>query len=301
MSLLVALCALTLAQVSGTGETPVPQPEPAASPAVEVKRIAVMKTDVGGDVDGALGPQVTARLADEIRQATGAQVISSDEMIALLKHEKDRAILGDCKDDESCLSEIAQALGADIVVAAKLSKVENAIAFAVSAVDARTASVKNRVNETWGGDVVNLLALVKPVVFKLFATPGTGVPTARIDVVGAFAGSRIYVDGQARGTAELARIDRLAIGAHRVLVTHPERKAFEQWVVVDAGGKAIALSVKQEPLDDGVLGSFWFWTAAGGGIAVVGAAALVAAVALSGNRTGVNVQVNADETFGGSR
>jgi hypothetical protein len=272
---------------------------PAPAPAVEgVKRIAVMKTDVAGDVDAALGPQVTARLADEIRRATGAQVISSDEMIALLKHEKDRAILGDCKEDESCIAEIAQALGADVVVAAKLSKVENAIGLAVSAVDAHSAGVKGRVNETWGGDVVNLLTLIKPVVVKLFATPGSGVPTGRVDVVGAIAGSRIYVDGEARGTAELARIDGLVIGGHRVLVTHPDHKAFERWVVVE--GPPVALSVSQEPIDEG-LGGFWFWTAAGGGIAVVGATVLVVAVALSGNRTGVNVQVNADETLGGAR
>lgn len=276
-------------------------PAPASQAPREVKRIAVMKTDVAGDVDAALGPQVTARLADEIRRATGAQVISSDEMIALLKHEKDKAILGDCNEDESCIAEIAQALGADVVVAAKLSKVGNAIGIAASAVDAHSASVSGRVNETWGGDVVNLLALIKPIVTKLFATPGSGVPTGRVDVIGAIAGSRIYVDGEARGTAELARIDGLLIGGHRVLVTHPDHKAFERWVVVEEGDKAIALSVSQEAIDEGVLGSFWFWTAAGGGIAVVGATALVVAVALSGNRTGVNVQVNADEKLGGAR
>jgi hypothetical protein len=123
------------------------------------------------------------------------------------------------------------------------------------------------------------------------------VPTGRVDVVGAIAGSRIYVDGEARGTAELARIDGLVVGAHRVVVTHPEHKAFERWVVVDG---PVALNVSQESIDEG-LGGFWFWTAAGGGIAVVGATVLVVAVALSGNRTGVNVQVNADEQLGGSR
>lgn len=269
------------------------QAEPAA-----VKRIAVMKTDVSGDVDKSLGPQITARLAEEIRLATGAQVISSDEMIALLKHEKDRAILGDCKDDESCLVELAQALGADIVVAAKLSQVEGTMALAVSAVDAHTASVRGRVNESWGGDVVNLLALVRPVVIKLFAT--SSIPTGKVVVIGAIAGSRIFVDGEARGSAELPSIDGLLIGGHKVVVQHPERKAFERWVVVESA-RVSSLAVAQEQLDSGLTDSIWFWTAAGGGVAAVGATVLLVAVALSGNRTGVNVQVNADETLEASR
>lgn len=291
--MIASICALALALASQEDASAA-----GTAAATTIKRVAVMKTDVGGDVDPALGPQVTARLADEIRRATQAQVISSDEMIALLKHEKDRAILGECKDDESCIAEIAQALGADVVVAAKLSKVENAIGLAVSAVDAHSASVKGRVNETWGGDVVNLLALVRPVVTKLFATDS--IPKGRVDVVGALAGSRIYVDGEARGTAELARIDGLLIGGHRILVTHPDSKAFEKWIVVD-GDKPIALSVTQEPLEDSLVGNFWFWAGAGGGVAVVAGTVLVVAVALSGNRTGVNVQVNADETLGGGR
>ena len=299
MSLVFAL--VLAAQAAAPVAVPASPPEkavPAALPEKAVKRIAVMKTDVAGELDKALGPQITARLAEEIRTVTGAQVISSDEMIALLKHEKDRAILGECKDDESCIAELAQALGADIVVSAKLSKVEGAMSLAVSAVDAHTASVQGRVNEAWGGDVVNLLALVRPVVTKLFATDS--IPTGKIAVVGAIAGSRIFVDGEARGSAELPSIDALLIGGHKVVVQHPDRKAFERWVVVESG-RVSSVAVDQASLDDGLTDSFWFWTAAGGGVAVVGATVLVVAVALSGNRTGVNVQVNADETLEASR
>jgi hypothetical protein len=86
----------------------------ALAPASPPKRVAVMKTEVSG-LDAAVGAQLTSKLAEALRQQAGAEVISSDEIVALLKHEKERAIIGECKENESCLAELANALGSDAV------------------------------------------------------------------------------------------------------------------------------------------------------------------------------------------
>ena len=133
----------------------------AQSPAPAGARYAVMKTEVGGGLDPAVGPQVAAKLAEALRQRTGAEVISSDEMVAMLQHEKERTILGNCKEKNSCLAELASALGADAIVAPRLSRVDGALLLSVSVVDAHTASVRSRVTETWGGESLLLLALAR--------------------------------------------------------------------------------------------------------------------------------------------
>ena len=323
---------------SSTPTATTPSSTNASTPAVvssmRPKRVAVMKTDTSGDVDAALGPQITSKLAEEIRAQTGAEVISSDEIVALLKHEKERAILGECKEQESCLAELANALGAEIVVSAKLSTsttkatatnaapssspptstptssdastrtssdgtAHRTYALAVSAVDANNAAVVGRVNEAWGGDALGLLALARPVVTKLFAT--STIPKGSLEVVGAVSGSKILVDGEVRGSAELPAIGDLLIGAHHVEIQNADRKPVDRWIVVEADRKA-SLAVSQEALDEPLLSSWWFWTAAGAGVIAVGAGITGTVLALdNASKTGVAVQLNADKVLGGAR
>ncbi len=276
----------------------------APDPGHAFKRIAVMKTDVVGAVDAALAPQITSKLAEEVRAQTHAEVISSDEIIALLKHEKERAIVGECKEQESCLAELANALGAEVVVSARLTSTPGkggagGYALAVSAVDATSASVVGRVNESWGGDALGLLALVRPVVTRLFAT--TSIPKGSIEVVGALPGSKILVDDQVRGSAELPTVAGLLVGGHHVVVQHDDMKPVDKWVIVE-DGKLASLAVTQESVSGPFYTSWWFWTAAGAGVAVAGATTAGIVLALGGGgKTGVNVQLNADNTLGGSR
>ncbi|HEY4223329.1 MAG TPA: hypothetical protein VGO62_18350 [Myxococcota bacterium] len=283
-----------------------PTPAPVAAPAPSShapKRIAVMKTEVTGAVDAALGPQITAKLAEEVRAQTHAEVISSDEIVALLKHEKERAILGECKEQESCLAELANALGAEVVVSAKLSSVAGkdgatSYALSVSAVDASSAAVVGRDNESWGGDALGLLQLCRPVVTKVFAT--NSIPKGALEVVGAVGGSKILVDDEVRGSSELPHVDGLLVGAHHVVVENPDKKPVDKWIIVEADKQA-SLAVSQESMSDPFYTTWWFWT--GTGVVVAGGvAAGVAAIALqpSAGKTGVAVQLNADKALGGA-
>ena len=272
--------------------------QPSQAPAPSGARYAVMKTDVGGGLDPAIGPQVAAKLAEALRERTGGEVISSDEMISMLQHEKERAILGSCKEGDSCLAELASALGADAIVAPRLTKVEGALLLSVSIVDARTASVKSRVSETWGGESILLLSLARPVVDKLLA--GDPPPVGVLDVVGAPPGSRIILDGNVRGTVPAGQMGGVVVGAHRLEVQTEGMKPLTRWIIVERDqllSVAVALEADESPFYT----TWWFWTGTGAGVVATAAAVTGVALLLGGGRTGVNVQLNADRAFEGAR
>lgn len=261
-------------------------------------RYAVMKTEVGGGLDPAVGPQVAAKIAEALRERTGGEVISSDEMIALLQHEKERAILGSCKEEDSCLAELASALGADAIVAPRLSKVEGALILSVSVVDAHSASVRARVSETWGGEPLLLLSLARPVVDKLLA--GDPPPVGVLDVVGAQPGSRIILDGNVRGTVPAGQMGGVVVGAHRLEVQADGMELFSGWIIVERD-QVLSVAVAQTAAETPFYTTWWFWTATGAGVVATGAAVTGVVLALGGGRTGVNVQLNADQAFEGAR
>ena len=282
------ICAVALAVIAQAAQTPAP-PAP---------RYAVLRTEVGGGLDPAVGPQVASKIAEALRARTGGEVISSDEMIAMLQHEKERAILGSCKEGDSCLAELANALGADAIVAPRLSRVEGALLLSVSVVDAHSASGRARVTETWGGEPLVLLSLAGPVVDKLLA--GEPPPAGVLDVVGAPAGARLILDGNVRGTAPAGQMGGVVVGAHRLEVQADGMQPLTRWIVVERD-QVLRVAVTLAPDEAPFYTTWWFWTGAAGGVVATAAAVTGVALLVGGGRTGVNVQVNADQVFAGAQ
>ncbi len=94
----------------------------------------------------------------EIDAIPGYQVISRDEIEAMLGFEQQKAMLG-C-DDTSCLAEIAGALGVDKVVSGKVGKVGKIFVLNITMIDHKSARVEKRVSKTvTGADDVLILAI----------------------------------------------------------------------------------------------------------------------------------------------
>ena len=272
----------------------------AAPPSLEGRSVAVLKTDVGGELDPAFGPQVTAKIAEALRTRTTGKVISADDVLAILQNEKQKSILGACNDD-SCLAELASALGAEVVVSGKLVKADDKLSLTLSVVDGASAQVIGRVQEVWGGDSLLLLGVVPPMIDRVLAGDGP-VPTGALELVGVVDGSKILVDETVKGTAPAGQMAGIAVGGHKLTVQHDEHKPFEKWIVIEKD-KVASAAVTQEPADPAFYQTWWFWTAAGAGVVVAAAAATgVALYALgAGGETGVSVSVNADKTLGGAQ
>jgi hypothetical protein len=282
--LTMAVTPLAMAQAAGAGP----------------KKIAVMRTETDG-VDAGVGAQVSARIAEMTRLKTGAEVLSAEQITTLLDHERDKQLVG-CEQD-SCLAEVADALGADVIVAARLSRIDGGYALTITALDAVGAKPLGAVDEKWGGEPLLLLEVIRPAVDRLFSPAGT-VPSGLLVVDGVKDGSRILLDDVVRGTAPAGQLS-VPVGAHRLNVTLADHEAQSSWVIINSG-QTTTVPIAQTAVVPAAAfyETWWFWTALGGGVAVAAAGTVGTVVLLSQGdtaKTGINVAINADDTLGGAR
>lgn len=294
----LAMLALIAALVPSATPSSTP---PAKTPPPAIKKIAVMDLRVDGGADPVVGAQVTARLAEVIGRRPYTTVIAPDDLRALLEQESRKQLVG-CTDD-SCLVEIAGALGVDVLVAGRISKIESGYAVALSLVDAKDAKALGHVSETWGGESIGLLELVAPMVDQLFNRGQNLVGSLELE--GAASGSRILIDNQVRGTAPAGQMSGIPIGARKLQVFSDDHQPVERWVVIKTNERS-TVAVEQKILESSPFYTkWWFWT-----IAAAGVAGTVAGVAVlssggdnpgGGGETGVSITANADNAFSGGR
>jgi hypothetical protein len=286
----LALLLVTTATAAAAVEAPVAAPQ---------QRIAVMRTVVDG-VDPGVGAQIGARLADAVAARTRAEVVSSEDIEALLAHERDKQLLGCAQ--ESCLAEVADALGVDVIVQGRLSRMDGGYALSVTAIDSKAGRAIGRVDERWGGEPLLLLDVAAPAVDRLFADAGPR-PEGTIALEGPRDGSRILVDDTVRGTAPAGQL-LLSAGAHEIKVLLDGYEPSSTWVIVTTGSNR-TIAVPQVEHVEPFYATWWFWSAVGG-TAVVAVGGAVAAAALLGEggndaKTGVLVELNAERVLGGQR
>lgn len=284
-----------LALVTGVlaAGTPAQDPPP--------RRIALLDIALEGDVDPAIGTQLTSRYSELIAKLPDVVVISPDDVRALLQNEANKQLAG-CTED-SCLAEVAGALGADVVVTGRVGRIGDGFAVSLTAVDAKKVRSLGRANETWRGDSIALLELAGPMVDRVFLTGGEEL-TGALEVSGAIDGSRILLDDQVRGTAPAGQMAGIPIGAHRLQVVADGRVPYERSVIVRRG-QLTSVAVQQPTAEaTPFYATWWFWTAAA--VATIGAGGAVAGVGYvlltqGGDRTGVNAAVNFDAVATGGR
>ncbi len=262
-------------------------------------RIAVLEVTVDGGADPTIQGQITGRIADLVGRRPNTQVIAPDDIRAILEKEAEKQLLG-C-DDQSCLAEIGGALGADILLKGRVSKIEDGFGVTLSAVDATTANPLGHASETWKGESIGLLDLVAPMIDRALAKKDE-VLQGSIEVTGATDGAQIFVDDQVRGTFPAGQMGAIEIGARRVRVVADGYQPFERYVVVQRN-QLTTVPVQLIELESAPFyATWWFWTITGA--VVVGGAVTGAVLATRGGdegTTGVNVSVNADSAFTGGR
>ena len=145
-----------------------PAPVPPAPAHPRLARVVVQDVVVDAGIDGAtrLRAIFTSALVSEVRKLDGVSVVGLDEVRALLDHEADKQLVG-C-DEKGCLAEIADAIGADVVVTARLSTIAGSHVLAVRRLDAVTAMVSGVDRRFDADNGEEFLAAVGPVVAELF-------------------------------------------------------------------------------------------------------------------------------------
>ncbi|MCC7074270.1 MAG: hypothetical protein IT383_23390 [Deltaproteobacteria bacterium] len=130
-------------------------------------RIAVIDLDAG-TVDARLARVVTESLVAELRKLERVSVISYDEVRAMLSLEADKQLAG-CDEAESCLAEIADAIGADNLITGTLARVggDHVMGFKrIAQAEARAVGGFNKRVPAGNGE--EFLAEIGPAVAELF-------------------------------------------------------------------------------------------------------------------------------------
>lgn len=129
-------------------------------------RVAVYQVKQIG-LDDRLAVMMTASLTAELRKLTRTSVVGLDEVNTMLALEVEKQVTG-CP-DESCLAEIAEALGVDVLVTADIAAVGDERFVSVKRIDQREARVTGQISQRLtGAGGEEFLAVVGPAVEALF-------------------------------------------------------------------------------------------------------------------------------------
>ncbi|MBI5508599.1 MAG: hypothetical protein HY903_07590 [Deltaproteobacteria bacterium] len=155
------------AMLMGADQKDAPKAAPEAGVATAALRVAVYDLELQG-VDPRVGKVVTDSLLAEVRKLQGVAAIGMTEIRDMLSMEASKQMAG-CESNESCLAEIAGALGVDDLVTGSLAKVGDGNMFVVRRVDQRQAKIRGTVNQrlkAGAGD--EFLLAIGPAVQELF-------------------------------------------------------------------------------------------------------------------------------------
>ena len=263
--------------------------------------VAVMSIEAAGGASPELAVQLTARVAGWVGRRPSTTVITPDDIRALIRREEQRQRLG-CSDQE-CLAEIAGALGADRLIAGRVTRLEEGWSLALTMIDPNAVKALSRVTETWGGPSLGLLDLVEPMVASLFSDAPEALAGA-IVLAGVEDGSEVLIDDRLGGTAPIEVLRAVPVGGRRLRVTNEDFFVFEEWVVVRPGRRIRVVVDQVRRPERPVYAKWWFWTLMAAGVA----GGTVAAVALTGGddgagqgNAGIQIGVNVDDAIRGGR
>lgn len=144
---------------------PATTPTPPATTRPRLVRVVVQDVVVA-DGDLRLQRIFTASLVTEVRKIDGVSVVGMDEVRALLDQAANAQMAG-CS-EEGCLAELGDALGANIVVTASLSRLADDSLVSFRRLDVSTATPTGVDRRFARGDGTEFLAVIGPAVAELF-------------------------------------------------------------------------------------------------------------------------------------
>jgi hypothetical protein len=144
------------------------EPAPAVTDQRRVMRVAVRDLVVGDSQDERLGRFLTEAFVVELRKLVRVSVTSMQEVRALMNFEADRQLVG-CSEG-SCIAEIVEALGVDLLLVGQLERLGNERLLLVRVLDQQqgraVAEFSRRLAVVADGEEV--LAMVGPAIKALF-------------------------------------------------------------------------------------------------------------------------------------
>mgnify|MGYP000887873524 CR=1 FL=1 len=121
---------------------------------------------------------ITANVVYQLSLVQRLRIVSAADIRHMLDLEASKQVMG-CSEDTSCLTEIADALDAPLLVAGQVARLGGRISVSLSLIDAANAAVLQRA-QAEGRDLVTLTRALKPAVNTLAERYG-GVPGGSVE------------------------------------------------------------------------------------------------------------------------
>lgn len=138
-------------------------------------RVVVWQVHAGEGVEGKTADAITEALTAEVRRRAGGEVVTQREIATVLSLEQQKQVLG-CQSD-SCMVELAGALGVERLVAGDLARLGESWLFHLKLMDAGKAKVFAQADRRLrGGSIDDVLDVLPGMVTELF--PGALPPPA---------------------------------------------------------------------------------------------------------------------------
>lgn len=252
---------------------PEPTPAPEAPSSVRVMLLDLRSSGGLTGVARVLGQVV----AEEAAKVKGFELLSSEEVRAVLDQEAQKALMG-C-DESGCLAELADAMDATLLVSGQLEQAPaGAKVITLSLLNTRALVTVNRVSLAWAGDEQRLPDLARAAT-QLLVFEKDKRPPAALVVDGLPQGGRVLVDGEDRSAdAGRGSIEGLEVGIHEVSLSAPGFAPRTEQVLLVAGQSArVDAGLVEVPVTD----NWWFWSGAGAAV-LTGVGVTAAVLVLTG-------------------
>lgn len=250
-----------------------PQPAPRCEEPPAPTRVRLLVMDLKTSEQHASSSRsLTQIVAEEAARVSGYDIVSTEEIRAVLDREAQKQLLG-C-DESGCLAEIAGALDAELLVSGVLEQSpDGAPVVTLALLNTRALVTVNRVSLTWRGEADRLpevtVAAAQRLLFDKKDRPPGDITLANVPPR-----ARVIVDDVDRTSDHVSgAIRALDVGPHEVRVLAEGYEPRVDHVLVQSGQVAsVDGALEPSPL----WSHWWFWTGAGTAVlASVGATVAV--------------------------
>ncbi len=198
---------------------------------------------LGAEDKSAATKQLTQSIEQALGSLQGTKVVGAAQVAAAADKAK-KPQLKTCEDDSTCLTELGQRVGANVVVTGEVGGLGESKVVYLGATDVSTGKVLRSTTLAVGGKSVDQAGPMGAAVRLLDPDKYRGTVHLAIDVSGA----TVYVNGSKvalSGKGELT----LPVGTQAIRVTHPEYHDFVRFVDVPFNKTAdVQVPLQQYPI-----------------------------------------------------
>lgn len=180
----------------------------AVAPVGERPKIAVMDFEAVGGADAAIAGALSESVGIELTQRGLHEVITAKDIQTLLGVERQRQMMGCTDEAESCMVELANALGTQFVLTGSLARLGETYQLNLQTIDTRTTKAVGRATRL-AADVDELRAGLPWLVAEAVAIPAPPSPSRVIPYTFIGAGSALLIGGGLFGLQAFSAEDQL--------------------------------------------------------------------------------------------